>query len=71
MAVYFDGATDGKCPVRELADGDDKVQASFTIDTPEDIANLPGLDKIRGGSTALVISTKQVYMLGINGWVVL
>ena len=45
----------------------------FIIDSAEDVANLPtNIPKIRVGSTALVISSGDLYMLNGNGkWVLL
>ena len=70
MAIYFDEVTTEKyCPVRGVTTGDDKDQVSFSIDSLADVPNLPGLDKIRGGSSAFDLSTKQVLFLTENGWV--
>jgi len=68
MAVFFDDVKKTKCPVKGLTTDDDKVIAYFSIDTADDLIKLPGLDKIRGGSTAYVISTGQEFILGTNGW---
>ena len=43
----------------------------FAIDDSSDVANLPGTDRVMEGSTAIVLQTSQVYMLGSNGWVLL
>lgn len=45
----------------------------FIIDSAEDVANLPtNIPKIRVGSTALVISSGDLYMLNGDGkWVLL
>ena len=40
----------------------------YAVDDLPDINNLPGLDKIQGGSSAFVINTGDVYMLGSGGW---
>ena len=45
----------------------------FIIDSAEDVANLPtNIPKIRVGSTALVISSGDIYMLNGDGkWVLI
>ena len=68
MAIYFDSVDKENCPVRGLTAGDEKVKVNFSVDNPSDIDNLPGLDKVRGGSTAFVINSSEVYMLGSDGW---
>jgi hypothetical protein len=42
----------------------------YIVDDVADIANLPpyGREKGNGGSTAFVINTSDVYILGSNGW---
>ena len=52
-----------------LTNDSDKVQVHYSVDNPAEINSLPGLNKIRGGSTAFVINTSEVYMLGSTGWV--
>lgn len=41
---------------------------SFALDGSSDISLLPGIDKVQGGSTALVIDTGKVLILGSEGW---
>ena len=69
MAIYFDGVDKTKCPVRGVAVDDDKVICRFKISSRDDIPNLPLTDKIRGGSSALIMPTKEVVFLDENGWV--
>lgn len=45
------------------------LRIDFAADTMADIAKLPGIDKIRGGSTVKIIQNGESYMLGENGWV--
>jgi hypothetical protein len=68
MAIYFDSVDKDKCPVRGLTVGDEKIKVNFSVDNISDIDNLPGLDKVRGGSTAFVINSSQLYMLSSGGW---
>jgi len=68
MAVYLSGSTRPFSNVRDLLQGDELFLMEFTVDSAADITNLPGLDRCRGGSTAFVIGTGQVFMLGENGW---
>ena len=69
MAIYFEKTNEEQCPITGLTHGDYNDQMSFYADKPADIDTLPGLEKLRGGSTCFVMSTKQGYMLGENGWV--
>jgi hypothetical protein len=46
--------------------GKDVVE--FTVDEVQDIQSLPGIDEVSAGSTAFVIVTGEVYMLGSEGW---
>jgi len=41
----------------------------YIVDDISDISKLPGASSGEQGSTAFVISTAVVYMLGSNGWV--
>ena len=68
MAVYYSGARQEHCPVVDLAKGNNLPILEFNVDTVADIKELPALDKCRGGSTAFVINTSQVFMLGESGW---
>ena len=72
MAIYYDGVQEEKqCPVRDLTDGDDKDCLKFKVDTIADIANLPGIDTLRGGSSAFVLdrnAPQRLFFLGENGW---
>jgi len=69
MAVYFSGSSRAEAsPVRDLVQGDELFVMEFVCDAASDIADLPGIGRCRGGSTAFVISTGQVFMLGENGW---
>ena len=68
MAVYLSGSSRVASPIRGLASGEDLHVMEFVVDTAADVAGLPGLDRCRGGSTAFVIGTGQVFMLGENGW---
>ena len=68
MAIYFAGSSRAVSPIRGVAHGDEQIIMEFIADTAADIAGLPGPDRCRGGSTAFVISTGQVFMLGENGW---
>ena len=58
MAIYEN-------KVRYVAGG---YIADYFIDSAADIPNLPGIDKIKGSSTAFDISTGDVYMLRETGW---
>jgi len=69
MAVYSSGSSRPASHVRGLTRGDDLHVVEFIADAAADMAELPGLDRCRGGSTAFVIGTGQVFMLGENGWV--
>ena len=40
----------------------------YTVDDVSDIATLPVMPENAGGSTAFVINTSSVYMLGSQGW---
>ena len=40
----------------------------FYIDTPDDVGGLPGREKIKEASTALILSTGQVKVLTETGW---
>ena len=40
----------------------------YTVDDVADIATLPVMHENAGGSTALVINTGDLYILGSNGW---
>jgi hypothetical protein len=40
----------------------------YAADEVQDIKTLPGTDEVSGGSTAFVINTGDVYMLGSQGW---
>jgi hypothetical protein len=63
MAIYI---TDR----RSVADGDNTSREiiEYTVDELGDITGLPGNNVIKEGSTAFVINTSQVFMLGGNGW---
>jgi hypothetical protein len=41
---------------------------SYAADTLADKNDLPGINEIAGGSTCIIISTSQVFMLGAAGW---
>ena len=41
---------------------------AFTVDDFVDIATLPVMPEIGGGSSAFVINTSSVYLLGSSGW---
>jgi len=41
----------------------------YFVDTPADIAALPGTDRLKESSTALVVGTGDVYALTESGWV--
>ena len=41
---------------------------NYYVDAPADIPSLPGADRIKESSTALVIATSDVYVLGATGW---
>jgi len=66
--VYFDSVDKTPCPVRGITVDDDKVKIAFNIDAVADINDLPTTKQIRGGSTAFVIETSELYMLGASGW---
>jgi len=69
MAIYVDAVRKTGDPLEPtITVGSDKVQVDFSVDNQADISSLPGLDKIRGGSSAFILSTKQVVFLGENGW---
>ena len=68
MAVYLSGSTRPFSNARDLSQGDNLFLMEFITDTAADITDLPSLDRCRGGSTAFIISTGQVFMLGENGW---
>ena len=69
MAIYYGAGNEKACPIKGICEGDNKDQMNFFIDGVSDLANLPGIDKIRGGSSAMDLSAKQVYFLTKDGWV--
>jgi hypothetical protein len=46
-----------------------KPVMTYAVDSADDIKNLPGPDAIKCGSAAIIIPTKEVIMLGAEGWV--
>jgi len=68
MAIYFSGSSRAASPITGLVQGSQQPIMEFIADTAADITDLPSLDRCRGGSTAFVINTGQVFMLGENGW---
>jgi hypothetical protein len=40
----------------------------YIVDSVADVAKLPKMDVIMGGSTAVIRPTKQILFLGENGW---
>jgi len=41
---------------------------TFAYDDEEDVKNLPRINKVNGGSTAVHIKTKKIKILGKDGW---
>jgi len=41
---------------------------TLSYDDDSDIPNLPGLDKVKGGSAAINVYTGKILMLGKDGW---
>lgn len=62
--------------VKKIINGKDHCEASnyaeFLCDTESDVGNLPrekGKNSCSIGSLATVIESKNVYILGSNGWI--
>ena len=66
MAIYVTSVKSGRTEALSLTKC--KVVADYTVDELQDINELPTADKISGGSTAFVINTGQVFVLGKDGW---
>jgi hypothetical protein len=67
MGVYVNDSKRVSDPLKPAGHGGGWV-LSYMVDTPADLANLPGIDKINGSSTALILSTGQVKVLTETGW---
>ena len=65
MAIYINSRRPVLDPSRP---GGWAEVVDYFVDYLADIADLPGADGIKETSTALVLETSEVYVLGGNGW---
>ena len=65
MAVYINNVRHVNDPARPYGDA---AIIDYFVDTDADIASLPGIDTIGGGSTAYIITTGKVRVLTETGW---
>ena len=68
MAVHISGSRWVSDPSRPQGARIIGVVAGYTLDSPGDVNDLPGIESVLPGSTAFIPSAQQAFMLDGNGW---